>query len=214
VASHAEGSSTRTGSIDEAFGSSVGSHAEGQYTSATGKASHAEGSGYVVDLGIKLSTEPPITIKPDNKVVMGHLDNTSDIAIGDVLILQQTDKPTRYYNVTITAIENNDITFIGEIDYNKVYNVSKAILNEAIGDYSHVSGLGTIAKGEAQTVVGKYNKEDEDALFIVGGGENADNRRNAFVVHKTRWGNIYGTLYGDQILTSNSQELENGIFFS
>jgi len=43
--------------------------------------------------------------------------------------------------------------------------------------YTHAGGLGTKATAEAQTVFGKYNKENPNALFIVGNGT-ADNIRN------------------------------------
>ena len=53
----------------------------------------------------------------------------------------------------------------------------------AIGDYSHAGGLGTKAVAEAQTVIGKYNIEDRNALFIVGSGINNASRNNALTVH-------------------------------
>jgi hypothetical protein len=52
---------------------------------------------------------------------------------------------------------------------------------KATGNYSHAGGLGTIASEEAQTVIGKYNQVDSDALFIVGDGS-ASTPSNAFVV--------------------------------
>jgi hypothetical protein len=52
-------------------------------------------------------------------------------------------------------------------------------LTEANGIYSHASGLGTKANGDAQTVVGMYNKDDPNAKFIVGAGYSY-NRQNAF----------------------------------
>jgi hypothetical protein len=41
---------------------------------------------------------------------------------------------------------------------------------EANGDYSAAFGGQTIASGYCQTVVGKYNAENKNSLFIVGNG--------------------------------------------
>ena len=60
----------------------------------------------------------------------------------------------------------------------------------AATNYSHAGGLGTITSAEAQTAIGKYNKEDADALFVVGNGtsKNVNYRSNAFTVDNS--GNI------------------------
>jgi hypothetical protein len=53
------------------------------------------------------------------------------------------------------------------------------------GDYSHASGEGTIARGTAQTVIGKYNiesPEDTGKVFVIGNGSSDQNRSNAFTV--------------------------------
>ena len=53
---------------------------------------------------------------------------------------------------------------------------------QALHSYSHTSGLGTKSSRNAQTVVGQYNLDNEDALFIVGSGTNSNTRRNAIEV--------------------------------
>lgn len=63
-------------------------------------------------------------------------------------------------------------------------SVSRGYMTKAIGDYSFATGANTIAIGENQTVVGQFNKEDKDALFIMGNGTNESNRSNAFAVYK------------------------------
>ena len=55
----------------------------------------------------------------------------------------------------------------------------------ASGNYSHAEGIGTIASGEAQHVSGKYNEEDNNALFIIGNGTK-DNPSNIVTVDDTR----------------------------
>ena len=55
----------------------------------------------------------------------------------------------------------------------------------ASGAASHASGLNTNAKLQAQTVVGKFNADAANSLFIVGNGtaDSAAGRTNAFVVY-------------------------------
>ena len=54
----------------------------------------------------------------------------------------------------------------------------------ASGDYSHASGLHTIASSDVQHVIGKYNEEDANGTyaFIVGGGRLDVDRKNIFTI--------------------------------
>lgn len=54
----------------------------------------------------------------------------------------------------------------------------------ASGDYSHASGLHTIAASDVQHVIGKYNEEDANGTypFIIGGGRLDTDRKNIFTV--------------------------------
>lgn len=56
-------------------------------------------------------------------------------------------------------------------------------LCESQGKYSMAAGQGAIAYEDAQTVVGTYNAQNDNALLIVGDGWSS-NRRNAFAVLK------------------------------
>ena len=95
-------------------------------------------------------------------------------------------------NVTNRYILENRGAYLLEWFYNAAYyklsaapgtGASVAGKNTlATGTASHADGIGTIAKGSAQAVFGKYNALDNDALFVVGSGDNEDDRRNAFVV--------------------------------
>ena len=49
---------------------------------------------------------------------------------------------------------------------------------------THVGGLGNRTSGENQRVIGTYNEDDPEALFIVGNGTSKENRSNALVVRK------------------------------
>ena len=58
------------------------------------------------------------------------------------------------------------------------YSHASGFGTQAIGDYSYSSGYGTKATIDYQTVFGKYNLEDSEAMFIVGNGTNDNNRSN------------------------------------
>ena len=68
---------------------------------------------------------------------------------------------------------------------------AEGYLTEASGQNSHAGGWGTKATELAQTAIGKWNKENPDALFIVGNGTSNTARSNAFEVLKD------GTLIGN-----------------
>ena len=56
--------------------------------------------------------------------------------------------------------------------------------NRATGARSMAIGNGTIAKEKNQLVIGTFNEDEENALFIVGNGNDADDRSNALEVLK------------------------------
>jgi len=73
---------------------------------------------------------------------------------------------------------------------------------KSIGEASHAAGIGTIAKEDGQTVVGKYNSDDEKALFVVGAGISDSVRSNAFTAGKNSSNEYYITV-GSTTLTEN-----------
>lgn len=66
----------------------------------------------------------------------------------------------------------------------------------ARGAFSSAAGIGTVAVADAQSVVGQYNVEDSNALFIVGGGGEASHS-NALSVYPTH-SKVGKALSGDQ----------------
>lgn len=173
VAAHAEGISTHA--------AGKGSHSEGNYTQASGDYSHAEGVGVEVYAG-EMDTD---SIDSYSCTVYCTLTG-APLAIGDFICY---NNGTRMRTTRVVSIENADgviqrlktakpiqTSLTGALD------IYKIVFNTASGKASHVSGIGTQATAEAQTVVGKHNAEDNNALFIVGNGEDTDNRNNAFVV--------------------------------
>ena len=63
------------------------------------------------------------------------------------------------------------------------YNLTYAFyLANNIGEYTTHLGVNTVAYKDYQTVMGKYNTPDENALFIIGNGKNNSNRSNALTI--------------------------------
>ena len=61
--------------------------------------------------------------------------------------------------------------------------------SQAMSYFSHAQNLGTIASGEAQTAIGKYNVSNSNYAFIIGGGTSDTNRKTILAVD---WqGNIH-----------------------
>ena len=77
------------------------------------------------------------------------------------------------------VIFNVDGDAVGEI-FNSDSNNNNTVNDKK--KYQAAFGKFTSVNGEAQFVCGKYNAEEEDALFIVGCGSNENDRRNAIVV--------------------------------
>ena len=72
-----------------------------------------------------------------------------------------------------------------------MYSVAEGFNTIAVGNFSRAQNLETIAKGENQTVIGKFNLEDFDAsssnpagkyAFIIGNGNGHTTRGNALMV--------------------------------
>lgn len=78
---------------------------------------------------------------------------------------------------TASHAEGQDTTASGQASHAEGRN------SVASGNYSHASGRGTRATGEGSTAVGKYN-DDGDALFVVGNGEDSDNRNDVLKVDR------------------------------
>ena len=54
----------------------------------------------------------------------------------------------------------------------------------ASGTGSHASGIGTKASQEGKMAIGKYNTDEENAIFEIGIGTSDTNRSNAMIVNK------------------------------
>lgn len=109
---------------------------------------------------------------------------------------------------------NGDFAIYGHYSHAEGYKTkalghsshAEGYMTQANGNFSHASGLGTIAYQNYQTVVGKYNQEDEEALFIIGNGsgESDDARSNAFTVNKEGSATISGNLQVEGVADFNN----------
>ena len=157
-ATHAEGVQTQA--------TAYGAHSEGNITKARNTAAHAEGSFTIAD-GIGSHSEG---IRTRAVGAGSHAEGFVD------------DGGQDYYGATGKCAHTEGYNTIasGEAAHAEGYNTV------ASGMYSHAGGMSTKATEHAQTVIGWYNKEDADALFIVGNGTSysASSRKNAFAVKK------------------------------
>jgi hypothetical protein len=80
------------------------------------------------------------------------------------------------------------------------YSHAEGFNTIAQGNASHAEGLGTIASGSGQTVVGKWNKQNNtSSLFIIGNGVDNDNRSDIVLVNN------------NNVVISGSLNITNGI---
>ena len=180
--SHAEGAITKASDWyshaegKETTASGEASHSEGKETIASGMYSHAEGcgtiasgiyahaEGFEAEATIEWSHAEGYRTKVEG-VGPGHAEGANTVASG-----------------TASHAEGGKTVASGASSHAEGYNT------EAKGDFSHAGGEGTIASTKAQTAIGSYNEEDENALFIIGCGTGPSDRKNAFVVDKS--GNV------------------------
>ena len=196
---HAEGYNTRaSGSYSHAEGynstaSGNYSHSEGYYTTASGPYSHSGGYYTTADkmnmtaIGKHNVYNSSDTSLNNNKLfVVGN--GTSTSARSDALAVK--DDGSIIINSTLSG--TNPSLIIG--NNNIVSGKSSLAQGEdtyAYGNYSLATGLGTIASSKCQTAIGKYNttnpmsQDVESRLFVVGNGNNDNDRSDAFTVYNS-----------------------------
>ena len=165
IRSHSEGIATKAeGDNSHAEGnqttaSGQSSHSEGELSDSTALASHAEGYDTTAS-GAASHAEGTRTVASN---IRAHAEGGETLASGEM-----------------SHAEGEGTTASGYVSH------AEGKKTVASGRYSHSSGLGTKATGEAQTVVGKYNRKNDEALFVVGNGTSDldTDRNNAFVVRE------------------------------
>ena len=173
--SHAEGDKTeaKKGAHSEGYNTKAYgefSHAEGYEAKANGNITHAEGYGTIAD-GNQSHAEGYLSYtKAPNAHAEGYgtkVEATAEAAHTEGVITVATGTGAHAEGYFTRA--------------NGTYSHSQGYNTQANANYSHAGGLDTIATAEAQTVVGKSNATNNNALFIVGNGTQAA-RKNAFEV--------------------------------
>lgn len=224
--SHAEGYKTeasgKTSHSEGSYAKATGecAHAEGRYTNAIGLYSHAEGSGTTQNLTGK--TADQILQMFESKTWLSaavgqnsHVEGTQNLAYGQQAHAENSRNLAKGNH---SHAEGMYTKALGE------YSHTEGFETVARGNQSHAGGLRTIASADSQTVIGRYNKENTNALFIVGNGSSVDNRSNAFEVveeginiggkkSKNSWSLDPGTFdYNSSIRFENNENKYIGIY--
>lgn len=121
-------------------------------------------------------------------------------------IIKVNDKLLIYINNNWHCLDigNVDITNINNNNNSEIFN--DYANNKSLGIYSSTSGYNNISSCDYCTTIGKYNKDEEDALFIVGYGNNNNNvitRNNVFVVNNKGEINCSDIFYNDNLFLNN-----------
>lgn len=161
--SHAEGDGT--------FASAINSHSEGDGTVTKGEASHAE--GWHSRTEAKAShAEGYMT------VASGNYSHTEGLGTKALKQSSHAEGESTTANGNYSHAEGYNTTTSGYGSH------AEGNATTASGDYSHAEGAITIAASAYQHVQGKCNVEDAENkyAFIIGNGENRDNRSNAVAI--------------------------------
>ena len=146
-------------SIGMSEGTEIGNYAfaEGEETEASGEDSHAEGYE---------------TVATD---LCAHAEGEETEASGEASHAEGYDTEA---SGDYSHAEGRSTRAEGEASHAEGY------FTEANGVYSHAEGESTIASSRIQHVQGKFNVEDsnETYAFIIGNGQNHNNRSNAYTL--------------------------------
>jgi hypothetical protein len=203
--SHAEGNATQSiGNHSHSEGLNTkaegyAAHSEGGYTAANGSLSHAEGNRTVADGSNSHAEGYKTTASRDNSHAEGSgttASATNSHAEGFGTVASNGESHAEGNSTIASGLQSH----------------AEGIFTKATGMHAHAEGSYTIAEGENahaeggntkashsnshaegyktktsfynQHVSGQYNKDNVNALFIVGNGESEDTRSNAFEVLK------------------------------
>lgn len=189
------------------FAGSLGAHAEGIGTISMGPGSHAEGDGPIQALSAGSHAEgyaPDNNDRTGNGIIASLFGSHAEGYSRDTATIIASASGSHAEGFAANTYKliasgegshaegfaaNHNIEASGTASHaENVGTIASGGGSHAEGyrtvaesNYSHASGVGTHTSAIGQTVVGRYNSDDSDALFIVGNGsENA--RSNAFAV--------------------------------
>lgn len=159
------------------------SHAEGLRTMAI-NAAHAEGSDSVAS-GAWSHAEGGTTAATGN---FSHSEGAVTEARGAYSHAEGYDTVASHNSAHAEGYSTNATG---------AYSHAEGNNTTASGSASHAGGTGTVAQGQDQTVIGRYNKIDNNNayLFIVGGGlsDASADRKNVFTV--SPYGDVQGNTF-------------------
>lgn len=203
--SHSEGTTTiAKGAYSHAEGDNAvalgdDSHAEGYKTTAYGEGSHAEGNN-TISKGKYSHTEGYSTATEGEAA---HSEGSGNVSAGESSHTEgkaNTAQGIASHAEGIGNVVEGKHAHV-EGSYNKVYATSahaeglENTIDEG-AEGAHTSGRGNHAKHEGvqllgrglisgrrnQTVVGQYNRYDDEAIFVVGTGTDKDHPANSFAI--------------------------------
>lgn len=188
---HAEGNGTRArgnsshseGKATNALG--LASHSEGELTEASGDHSHAEGYSTIAT-GVKSHAEGQQT---EASGIAAHAEGGANKATAQ-------GAHAEGWNTQAT----------GSVAH------SEGVSTIASGRASHAGGEGTKASAQWQTAIGKYNAEEDTALFIVGNGSSDTDRKNCFSAGADADG-AYAKIGDKEVATKDDIPNLNGVEF-
>lgn len=196
--SHAEGIGTQA--------AGRGSHTEGKGTTASGIASHAEGNGSQTD-GQAAHAEGETTKAYGNGAHAEGKNTTAGTSDRSKIGAHAEGFESQALNSSAHA-EGYNTRATGDASHSEGNGTTASGINahaegegtsaqgrashaegkncEAVGDYSHAEGIGTFARADAQSVIGKYNEKDINwnYVHIVGNGNSDADRKN---IHTLDW---------------------------
>lgn len=170
--------------------SGIGSHAEGYSNTVCGNESHAEGGNNTINSCYDSHVEGSQNIVNSS---YSHAEGSINTASGE-------NSHVEGHNNTASG-ENSHAEGNSNIAEGKNSHV-EGCGNTASGENSHAGGIGNYASGDSQTVVGRYNKAVDAALFIVGNGT-GKKTSNAMVV--TEEGDIQASSFNGHTITTGTE---------
>lgn len=200
---HAEGWQNTVGDINQNGEVGKGAHAEGLNNNITGQYAHVEGTGNNVSGKYAHAEGSGNTASQ----ICAHSEGNGTTASGESAHSEgyATSASGNYSHSEGKSTQAEGQSGHAEGEYTEAKNQAshaEGYKSQAVGAVSHAEGYGTQAKGyashaggmntiasiQAQTVVGRCNAEDPNALFIVGNGTvgedgSVQSRSNGFTVN-------------------------------
>lgn len=188
--SHAEGKNT------EAIGDSA--HTEGYATIASGGSAHAEGG------------------ETEASALYAHAEGNKTVASGEMAHAEGASTQATAY----TAHAEGNGTEASAASAHAEGSGTKAVTEfthaegfdtVASGLVAHAEGWGTRATGAAQHVQGKFNKENENAAFIIGGGYGDSQRFNIVEVDWDGNAEFSGSVISNGQILATQEYVKNSV---